>query len=246
MHTPALRNGQAGHLPPPFLPDEPLRGLFAPQQAETFAPGQAVFWQGDQAVEIVRIQSGCLRLFRILPDGRRTVTGFAFPGCVLGLAARGRHAQTAEAVTEAKLQRIGARAFHAAVEGRPELRPQVMALLCEETAAAQEQSVMLASKKAEERLAAFLVTTARRTGADLRMPVEIELPMSRLDIADYVGLTIETISRLFSRFRRDGLIALHSPRIVRLRRMRDLIALAGDLEYADGFFEPERRTARPH
>jgi CRP/FNR family transcriptional regulator, anaerobic regulatory protein len=246
MLKPVLPAVQADHVPPPFLPDEPLSGLFASRQAETFAPGQAVFWQGDQAVDILRIRSGCLRLFRVLPDGRRAITGFAFAGRVLGLAVRGRHAQTAEAVTEVKLQRLSARVFHAAVDDSPGLRPQVMELVCEEAAAAQEQSVMLASKKAEERLATFLVTTAQRTGADLRVPVEIELPMSRLDIADYVGLTIETVSRLFSRFKREGLITLDSPRLVRLRRLRDLIVLAGDLDDGDDFFEPERRPARPH
>ncbi len=245
MLTTLLPGRQADHVPPPFLADEPLSGFFAPRPVETFAPGQAVFWQGDAAVDIIRVRSGCLRLFRVLPDGRRAVTGFAFPGRVLELTARGRHAQTAEAITEVKLQRIGARAFQAAVEDRPELRLQVMDLMADEAALAQEQSVMLASKKAEERLAAFLVTTARRTGADLRVPVEIELPMSRLDIADYVGLTIETVSRLFSRFRREGLIDLDSPRVVRVRRMRDLVALAGDLDDED-VFEPERRPARPH
>jgi CRP/FNR family transcriptional regulator len=97
-------------------------------------------------------------------------------------------------------------------------------------ASAEEQSVMLGCKKAEERLASFLVATARRTGADLDFPIKVELPMSRQDIADYVGLTIETVSRTFTKFKREGLISLEGHRTVRVRRMRNLVELAGDLE----------------
>ena len=207
-----------------------LADLFVGRPAETVSPGQAAFWQGDTLVDVFQVIEGCLRLFRVLPDGRRAITGFAFAGQVLGLTSHDRHGSTAEAVTPVKLRRLSRRAFHSTVDASPELRPQLLGLICHEMASAEEQSVMLGCKKAEERLASFLVATARRTGADLHFPIELELPMSRQDIADYIGLTIETVSRTFTKFKREGLISLEGHRTVRVRRMRNLVELAGDLD----------------
>ena len=173
-------------------------------------------------LDVFQVVEGCVRLCRVLPDGRRAITGFAFPGGVLGISLHDRHAYTAEAVTAVRVRRMARVAFHAAVDGSAELRPQLLALIFDEMSAAQDQMVTLGCKNADERVASFLVTTARRTGADLGFPVEVELPMSRLDIAHFLGLTIETVSRTFSKLKRDGLISLQGHRTVRLLRMRRL------------------------
>ena len=207
-----------------------LAGIFDGRHLETVEAGEAVFWQADQATNVFQVVEGCLRLYRVLPDGRRAITGFAFAGGVLGISLHDRHDYTAEAVTAVRVRRMGRGAFHAAVDSSAELRPQLLALIFDEMSAAQDQMVTLGCKNADERVASFLVTTARRTGADLGFPVEVELPMSRLDIAHFLGLTIETVSRTFSKLKRDGLISLQGHRTVRLLRMRRLVELAGDID----------------
>ena len=107
---------------------------------------------------------------------------------------------------------------------------------------------MLGQLGAEERAAHFLVSAARRTGADRKRPAAIELPMTRQDIADYLGLTIETVSRVISKFKRDGLVALEGRHRVILRRMSDLLELAGEFDDAEpweGTFRPEPRPGGP-
>jgi CRP/FNR family transcriptional regulator, anaerobic regulatory protein len=190
----------------PVIGPVSLAGIFDGRHLETVEAGEAVFWQADQATNVFQVVEGCLRLYRVLTDGRRAITGFAFAGGVLGISLHDRHDYTAEAVTAVKLRRMGRGAFHAAVDGSAELRPQLLALIFDEMSTAQDQMVTLGCKNADERVASFLVTTARRTGADLDFPVEVELPMSRLDIAHFLGLTIETVSRTFSKLKRDGLI----------------------------------------
>jgi len=96
-----------------------------------------------------------------------------------------------------------------------------------EMGAAHDHMIVLGRLGSEERVATFLVSTARRTGADQTRPVRIELPMTRLDMADHLGLTIETVCRTLSRFKRDGLIALEGRHCMILRRMDYLRSIAG-------------------
>jgi CRP/FNR family transcriptional regulator len=247
--APATRDTAHPGLP---LAAEPLSlaGLFKARAVETFPVGKAVFWQGDNAADVFHVAEGCLRLYRILPDGRRAITGFVFSGSVLGLSFRERYVYTAEAVTPVTLRRLGRQAFHALVDASAHLRPQLLDLICDEMASAQDQMITLGCKNAEERVATFLLTTARRTGADLSSPVEIELPMGRQDVADHLGLTLETVCRTISKLKRAGVIVLQGQRTIRLRRMDELRELAGDMDEADEFSEQRisvaHRAAWPH
>lgn len=208
-----------------------LEGLFAAQPAETFAAGQAVFWEGDASTHVFQIVEGCLRLYRILPDGRRAVIGFTFGGEVLGVSFQGPYLYTAEAVTPVRLRRISRRRMiEMAASSSGMLRQQLMDKMYEEMSAAQHLIIVLGQLSAEERVANFLVSAAQRTGADRRKPVAVELPMSRLDIADYLGLTIETVCRVFSKLKREGLIALEGRHHVILRGIATLLDLAGEMD----------------
>jgi CRP/FNR family transcriptional regulator len=241
MYAPHLAPAARSHFPSGLpVTSEPvsLAGLFMTRPVETFSVGKAVFWQGDKATDVFHIAEGCLRLYRILPDGRRAITGFVFAGAVLGLALKERYGYTAEAVTPVTLRRIGRQAFHTLVDASAHLRPQLLDLISDEMASAQDQMITLGCKNAEERVATFFLTIARQTGADLRSPVEIALPMGRQDVADYLGLTIETVCRTISKLKRDGLLALQGQRTIRLRRMEQLQDLAGDMDEAD---EPSKR-----
>jgi CRP/FNR family transcriptional regulator len=213
--------------PGPHAPGT-LESLFATQPLETFAAGQAVFWEGDPSTHAFQIAEGCLRAYRILPDGRRAVTAFIFAGEVLGVSFQGPYLYTAQAVTPVRLRRISLSRLHEARES-PALGRLLLTRIYEEIRSAHNLITLLGQLSAEERVANFLVSTARRTAQD-EGPVVIELPMSRRDIADYLGLTIETVCRALSKFKRRGLIALEGRNRVVLRRMESLQALTGEEE----------------
>jgi CRP/FNR family transcriptional regulator, anaerobic regulatory protein len=224
-------------------PAPTLKDLFRGQPTETFAAGEAVFWEGDPAGHIFDVLEGVLRVYRILPDGRRAIMGFIHPGDVLGVSFQHRYLFTAEAVTEVRVRRFGRGRFISMVNETPALRPQLFAILCDEMSAAQDQMLLLGRKTAEERVVSFLLAIHRKSavGAD------IELPMSRLDIADYLGLTMETVSRMMTSLTRRGLIGAGARQTVTLRRLAALREIAGhDEDEADLQAGRLRRAVWPH
>jgi CRP/FNR family transcriptional regulator len=211
-----------------------LEMLFGKQPIECFHPGQTVFFEGDPAKHVFEIVDGVLRLFKILADGRRVVTGFLFPGDVVGVSQKHRFMYGSEAVSEARLRRISRRSLDEAVDRSSELRPQVFAALCDEMAAAHEQMVLLSCKSAEERVCSFLVLLLKRNGDFGAMPSFVDLPMSRLDVADYLGLTIETVSRNLTRLANKGVLShveRFSLRVVKPRALEQLAGLWEDEDY---------------
>jgi CRP/FNR family transcriptional regulator len=222
-----------------------LEDLFLSQPAELFDAGQAIFWEGDPAADVFHIVEGCLRLCRNLPDGRRAVIGFAFGGEVLGVSFPGSYSYSAEAVTPVRLRRLTRRRFLAAVDGSADLRPKLLARMYEEMNAAQQHMIVLGQLGAEERVVSFLLSAARRTGADRKRPVAVDLPMSRLDIADYLGLTIETVCRAISKLKRAGLIAMEGRHTIVLRRMAELQEQAGGLDEEDEYSQAPVSVRHP-
>ncbi|QFU16322.1 helix-turn-helix domain-containing protein [Microvirga thermotolerans] len=224
---------------PPEAPS--LDALFAAQPTESLAPGAALFWEGDAADYFYRVSEGCLRLYRILPDGRRAIMGFVFGGEMVGLSCLDMHRYTAEAVTAVRVRRLSRSRLHAMGEGAGELQRLLFTRLFEEMMAAHRHIIVLGQMGAEERVAHFLASAACRTRADRKRPVVLDLPMTRLDIADYLGLTIETVCRILSKFKRDGLIALEGRHRVILRSLRTLQEIAGE---PDGFDAGDIREGR--
>jgi len=212
--------------------DQPqtLEDLFQGQIEEKFDAGEALFWEGDAAKDVFQLVSGVLRIYRILGDGRRVITGFVYPGDLVGVSLRDRYLYTAEAVNAVRVRRFGRRRFDEEVARFPELRPQLFARVCDEMAAAQDQMVLLARKTAEERVCSFLLTIVRRRDAqDDRLPM-IDLPMTRLDIADYLGLTIETVSRTMTKIARAKVVAPSGRHALAINRLTRLTELAGEIE----------------
>jgi CRP/FNR family transcriptional regulator, anaerobic regulatory protein len=233
----ALNNASRAHWArsmtdaPPALS---LESLFCGQPSETFASGQAVFWQADPARDVFEIRRGVLRLYRILPDGKRAIVGFIFPGDILGVAYRDQYLFTAEAIAEVAVRRLPRSRFDSLVNDSLELRPLLLTRLCDEMCAAQDQMLALLHHTADARVAQFLLTVARKLHGDARKGSEIQMAMSRSDIADYLGLTIETICRCISKLKADGLITLHGPCRIVLDEPRALEKLAGEDDQADG------------
>jgi CRP/FNR family transcriptional regulator len=205
-----------------------LQSLFRRQPVEQLDAGGSLFFEGDPAKHLFEVVQGVLRIFKIMADGRRVITGFLYSGDLVGVSLKNHYLYGAEAVTSVRLRRFARKSFEDAVNGSPELRPQLFALLCDEMAAAQDQMVLLSCKNAEERLCSFLLQRLRCKREQERSAGIIDLPMTRLDIADYLGLTIETISRMMTKLTNKGVVSPAGRHSIRIAKPVMLAHLAGD------------------
>jgi len=160
------------------------------------ARGHTLFYEGDDADSIYRVISGALRTSRLMPDGRRYVADFLFPGDFVALNDVAKRSTTADALCDTILVRCSRRQFETKLEGDRGLGRMILSVLTGGLSSAQERMLLLGRKSAAERVASFLLMMADRAGGN-----SIELPMTRCDIADYLGLTVETISRTISHFK---------------------------------------------
>ncbi len=194
------------------------------------APGQTLFYEGDEADRVFNVATGTLRLSKLLADGRRQVTGFALPGDFLGLAADGTYTCSAEPVTDVGICRFDARKFADLCGRYPDLERRLLEKARDELVAAQEQMLLLGRKTPIEKIASFLLDLSRHSTAWGLPASPVLLPMSRADIADYLGLTIETVSRTFTKLRSLGAIELPESHRVVLRDQQHIENLAlGDV-----------------
>lgn len=175
-------------------------------------PGQPVFHEGDPARRVFMLTLGSLKIYSLLGDGRRQVTGFMFPGDFLGISVEGEYGFTIEALEHAELWWFSRDAFDRFIEAHPSVERELYRMAGHELAAAQRQMVLLGRKTAAERLASFFLDLIRRQAriAGVDRARSFDLPMSRLDIADYLGLTKETVSRMLAELRGRGLIRLET------------------------------------
>ncbi len=167
-----------------------------------------LFREGDAADHVYSIASGTLKLYKLMSDGRRQIVGFLFSGDMFGLAVDGGYAYTAETVTPAQICRFTHRKLDTLRGEIPRLERKMFAMAVRDLAAAQEQMLLLGRKTAKERVASFLLKLSCRLELRGQPSSPVELPMSRADIADYLGLTIETVSRTFTHLKREGVIGL--------------------------------------
>lgn len=195
-----------------------------------FARNQVVFLERDAGTHLFTVTSGVVRVLKTLPDGRRQITGFLFEGDILGLMLDGGYVYSAETSTVATLCRIPRKKIESLMAEVPRLLARMLALTTHELAAAQEQMLVLGRKSAKERVASFLLSLARRSERRGGPGGRLDMPMTRAEIADYLGLTMETVSRILSEFRRGGVIGLDPPQTVSLLRRDILLKLAqGDV-----------------
>lgn len=198
-----------------------LQQLDALAQRITFAPRAPILTQDEPASAVFNLTLGVARLYKLLHDGRRQIVGFALPGDFLGLAMLKQNGFSADAIDNVHACRFSRDEFAEFVTAKPHLLQRLHEFTSHELSIAQDQMVLLGRRTAEEKVASFLVNWrdrwARLTGRSVTVP----LPMSRQDIADYLGLTIETVSRTFSRLAKDktilivpdGIRILDAPRI---------------------------------
>jgi CRP/FNR family nitrogen fixation transcriptional regulator len=188
-----------------------------------FSADHQVYAEGDEARHFYKVVSGVVRTCRFLRDGRRQIDAFHQPGDVFGFEAGADHGMAAEAVTEASVIAYRRRGLETIVSKDDRLSRWFFSHALAWMASAREHSLLLGRASAAQKIAAFLEETGRRSGSG----GVIELVMSRQDIADYLGLTIETVSRTLSQLDREGVIGLPSARRVVVKDRRTLRALNG-------------------
>lgn len=186
-----------------------------------FDRNEEIFGQDEPAEYVYRVVSGAVRTMRFSSDGRRQILGFHLPGDVFGLELGDAYSLSAEAVGPSDIVMVRRSALDKAASDDPGAARSLLKLTSEQLAEAREHALVLGRKGAGERVAAFLLQLADRFVAKR----EMDLPMSRADIADYLGLTIETVSRAFSEFERSAAIALPSSRHVVMRNPNALFEL---------------------
>ena len=193
----------------------------------TFNAKEHIYREGDPATHVYRIEAGHVCIYRMFPDGRRQVVDFAYPGGFVGLGAISKHAAGAQATSRTRVRCLPVQALHDIIRLDARVGLKLYEAVSHELLAARDLLFTVSQRTATERLAGFLLAISHRNarrGEDAR---EIVLPMTRSDIADFLGLTIETVSRTFTKFRMDGVIDLEQCILVTIKDPGGLMALAG-------------------
>ena len=167
--------------------------------------GERLFDEGDEAEYFYQVVSGAVRSYKLLSDGRRQIDAFHLRGDIFGLEAGCDHRFSAEAVGDVSVIAYRRGRLGVLMRDDAAFRDKIMAATLRSLERAQAHMLLLGRKTAEEKIATFLLDMAERISKD---DGQFELPMQRCDIADHLGLTIETVSRVLSRFARSGLIRL--------------------------------------
>ncbi|WP_339914356.1 cyclic nucleotide-binding domain-containing protein [uncultured Brevundimonas sp.] len=191
----------------------------------TFAAGEVLIREEDPANHVFNITSGSVRVYKLLADGRRQITGFLFAGDFLGLATGDSYVFSAEAIEPATACRFRKSEYRSLIRDCPTLETALLERATHELVAAQNQMLLLGRKTALERIATFLLELPSHDPARSRLEGQVHLPMTRSEIADYLGLTIETVSRILTRLKTQGVIHLVSLSELRIEQpgvLRDL------------------------
>jgi len=191
-----------------------------------FRQNEIIFNQDDPADHVYRILSGTIRLCRYMPDGRRYIVDFILPGDVMGFVESPDLPVSAEAVSEVTLVAFPRVCFDRLAKENAAVRSQLLCHLSANLLSAQQHMFVLGCQKAKERVASFFLRLADRI--DLAYGDRLDLPMGRQDIADHLGLTIETISRMITALRNDGVILVPNTQQIVLRDLVALRALAAE------------------
>ena len=218
----AIATGTAATAFRPGLLPQPMRAPAANSAlgvTRRLAKDEEVFAEGDRAGFFYKVVSGAVRTYKLLGDGRRQIDAFHLPGDIFGLESGEEHRFSAEAVGDAAVVAYRRCSLDSLAAGDGPLARQIVGAMMRALERAQNHMLLLGRKSALEKIATFLLDIGERVSDDGC----VDLPMSRTDIADHLGLTIETVSRTLTQLERQGVIALPSQR--RTIVLRDKAAL---------------------
>ena len=212
------------------LSDEDLNFLASVSKPLAVQKGQTFVVEGDAARSFFNINHGVAKLYKDMPDGRRQITGFVGAGDFVGLAADSCYAFSAEAIQEVRMCRFDRSELRNVFGRFPAIEQRLFDFASHELVVAQEQMLLLGRKTAVERLASFLDGWHHRIVHTEDSNSGHGLPMTRADLADYLGLTIETVSRALSSLRKLGIISVaadHGVSVLQSTRLAEIAQAAG-------------------
>lgn len=211
-----------------------LENLDAMKSYRAYPKGATIVTAGEESPFVASIVSGVVSLSKTLADGRRQLVGLQFPSDFLGGALRGSANCDASAASEVLLCQFDRAAFNRLMASTPHLRDRLLDLTMDELDAARDWLTLLGQKTAREKVAAFLLMIAKRTasigkhGAAPAVSTTAELPITRSEIGEHIGLTIETVSRQLSKMKSEGLIDFETTRRFRIPDVAALAAVAAE------------------
>ncbi|MBC2661130.1 Crp/Fnr family transcriptional regulator [Novosphingobium flavum] len=215
------------------LDAQEIGALNAIGRTRTLTPGEALIWEGDDSVLVANVIDGVLKLSTGTEDGREQIVGMVFASDFIGRPFGATTGHGVTALTEATVCVFNRRDFDAFAREHPALEHKLLQRTLTELDRTRRWMLLLGRKSASEKVASFLLEMAERTaspGCEHHEPageIRLDLPVSRQQIADVLGLTIETVSRQFTRLKGEGVIDLPSRREVVIRDRHALVAEAG-------------------
>lgn len=186
--------------------------------------GQTLFLEDDSAHHLFEVVSGVVRLSRVTHGGRRQIIAFGFPGDIIGFPLEGRHHADCDVIEDGDVLVYPTRVLEAPGDD-PELHRYLMRAAMEEIGGMQDHFMVLGRKCANERIAAFLAVLAARVGQPIPGGTSIKIPMYRSDIADFLGLSSETVSRSFTQLKERGIVVFKTAKDLIIPDMRALVDL---------------------
>lgn len=199
----------------------------------SYQAGQTVIWSGDKMDFVASVVTGIATLTQTMEDGRRQMIGLLLPSDFVGRPGRQTVAYDVTATTDLLMCCFRRKPFEEMMIATPHVGQRLLEMTLDELDAAREWMLLLGRKTAREKIASLLAIIARRD-ASLKLrdaskgPIVFDLPLTREEMADYLGLTLETVSRQVSALRRDGVIALEGKRHVIVSDLGRLLEEAGD------------------
>lgn len=183
------------------------------KRARVLKRSDNLFHEGDEAVAVYEVVSGVLRLSKVFENGRRQVIAFGYPGDIIGFPRNGEYHTECDALTPSTVTAHNVKHLESS-ETDPLLHLRLVRAAMDEISAMQDHFMMLGGKTASEKVASFLCLMMQRVGKPLGNYTQFEFPMTRSDIADFLSVTLETVSRTISSFKAREIIALESAKSI--------------------------------
>jgi len=201
------------------------------QRSKPLQKGEHLYREGDEFQSVYAVRSGTFKAYKTTDDGREQVTGFYFPGEILGMdgISNNTHASSAKALETAAICEIPFSSLEKLSSLMPSLQRHFFQLMSREITEDQQLITLLSKNSADERVAALLLSISTRNARRKLSATQFRLPMSRVDIGNYLGLTVETVSRVFSRMQKMDVLSVDNKEIEildvkTLREMANLTA----------------------
>jgi CRP/FNR family transcriptional regulator len=209
-----------------------LKALDAIKYYRSFQAGQTLIWAGDRMEFVASVVTGIATLSQVMEDGRTQTVGLLFPSDFVGRPGRDLAPYNVTAITDVMMCCFRKKPFEELLQSTPNIGQRLLEMTLDELDAAREWMLLLGRKTAREKIASLLAIVARRAASlEMRAPkgkMVFDLPLTREAMADYLGLTLETVSRQMSSLKRDGVISLEGTRHVSVPDFDRLLEEAGD------------------